>query len=97
MLAAYRMRGHGSHSAATEALEADFHRQIEHDCHRDAPLLAGDVEQLPPPPILHVRRVDDSQAPTPQPKAQGGVQEGEGVLTGGLVGLVVGHDAAERV
>ena len=44
VLAAHRMWGHGPRAAATQALEADLHGQVEHDCYCGAPLLASDVE-----------------------------------------------------
>src|SRR5207248_3208845 len=57
----------------------------------------GQPYQLGPAVRLHVRGVDDGQPPGGKPLARHELQRGERVSGGGLVVLVVGHQASERV
>jgi len=57
----------------------------------------SNIEKLTPAPILDIGRIHHGQASSLQPESQRGVKEGEGILAGRLISLVVGDDGAEGI
>ena len=78
-------------------LDAGSRRDVEHDCHRQHMLLAGQRDQRPAGVRLHVRRVDHRQPPDGQPFGRDRVQRLECLRGDRLVVLVVADQTAEHV
>ena len=96
-LAADHMGAEVAVGAGRVARDTHLLRDVEDDRHRQHVVLAGDGYQLSARLGLDVRGVHDGQPAGLQPLAGDVVQQLERLRRGGLVVLVVGHQAAAEV